>query len=363
MKNICFFNSSSSWQGNEKQNYEYALKFKSKKYRVFIFSAYSSPLYQKSKEVKLKTEGFKIRSLSYLNPYILFKLFTFFKRNRIDVVFFSRSQDVKAGGIAAKIAGVPKIAYLRGVAVPMKRLFINRLVLKSITTHIIANSEETARMVLKNYSSVIPEYKVKVIYNGIDLKEFDNHKYQEVITRRDDEIVIGTAGRLTKIKGQNFLIDIAARLKQEGVNFKFYIAGAGEFEPELKELCNRYKLQDYIVFQGFAHDVKSFLMDIDIFVFPSLSEGLGFAIVEAMAAAKPVVAFDISPNPEIVKDGQTGFLIPFPDTAGFKEKLMLLIQDKQLRIEMGKKGRIRVEKSFNVDQKISEIENVVMKTR
>lgn len=363
MKNICFFNSTVFWGGGEKLHLEYSLKFKSKRYKVIMFSTKGSPLNQKAIENNLDTEGFRIRNLTFLNPYKIFKLYTFFKSHKIDVVFFSTSQDIKAGGIAAKFAGVKKICYLRGLAVPIRRRFINRIILKSITSHIIASSEETARMILKNYTSVIPEQKVKVIYHGIDLKEFDNQRYNEVIKRVGDEIIIGTAGRLTKIKGQIYLIDVAVKLKEEGINFKLYIAGTGELETELKELTKRFRLQDHIIFPGFISDIKSFMMDLDIFVFPSLSEGFGFAVIEAMAAGKPVVAFDISTNPEIIKDGQTGFLAAFPDTDSFKEKIKLLINDKALRLEMGKKARVRVEKSFNVDQKINEIESSVLKTR
>lgn len=363
MRNICFFNSTPFWGGGEKLHFEYACKFRKNRHKVMLFTSKGSQLDQKATEAGFKTSGFRISNISYLNPFCIYRLSRFFKSNKIDVVFFSTSQDMKAGGIAARFAGVRKICYMRGLAVPIRRRLINRIILKSITTHIIASSEETARMILKNYSTVIPEQKVKVIYHGIDLKEFDNHPYEQQIKRSDDEIILGTVGRLTKIKGQSYLIDVANRLKLEGVKFKLYIAGTGELETELKALCSRFKLEDYVFFNGFVNNTKSFMTDIDIFVFPSLSEGFGFAVVEAMAASRPVVAFDISTNPEIIRDGQTGFLIPFPDTESFKEKIKLLNQDKQLRLDMGRKARQRVEKNFNVDQKINEIENVVMKTR
>jgi glycosyltransferase involved in cell wall biosynthesis len=363
VKNICFFNSTGFWGGGEKLHFEYALKFRDKRYNVIMFSAQGSPLFQKSKSVELMAEGFKIRNLSFLNPFTIYKLVSFFRSRKIDVVFFSTSQDVKAGGIAAKIAGVPKIAYLRGLAVPIKRSLINRIILKSITTHIIASSEETARMILKNYTSVIPEHKVKVIYHGIDFKDYDNQKYSKIIERTGDEVIIGTVGRLTSIKGQHYLLDVAKKLKDENLNFKLYIAGSGELEEELKSSVKQNGLDEHVYFTGFISDVKSFIHDIDIFVFPSLSEGFGFAVVEAMAACKPVVAFNISTNPEIITDGQTGFLAEFPDTEIFKEKIKLLINDKLLQQEMGKKGRTRVEKSFNIDQKINEIEKIVLKTR
>jgi glycosyltransferase involved in cell wall biosynthesis len=363
MKNICFFNSTGFWGGGEKLHFEYALKFKSKGYGVFIFSANGSPLHKKSTGAKLIAHGFKIRNLSFLNPYTIYKLVQYFRKMKTDIVFFTTSQDVKAGGIAAKIAGVPKIVYMRGLAVPVKRSLINRIVLKSITTHIIASSEETARMILKNYSGVIPEQKVKVIYHGIDLKEFDNQKYTKIIDRTGNDIILGTVGRLTAIKGQTYLIEVAKKLKEDAVGFKLYIAGKGEMESELKEMAESYNLTGHVFFTGFLNDVKSFMTDLDIFVFPSLSEGFGFAIVEAMAAGKPVVAFNVSTNPELIADGQSGLLAEFPDTTKLTQKIKLLIDDKVLRIDMGKKGRLSVEKRFSVDQKINEIENSVIKTR
>ena len=363
MKNICFFNSTVNWGGGEKLYLEYALKFKSKRYKVVFFTSPGSPLHKKSDEANIQSDGFPIRSLTYLNPYRIFKLYTFFITHKIDVVFFSATQDMKAGGIAAKFAGVKKIIFFRDQAEPIRRFFINRLIYKSITTHIIASSEETARQMLKNYTLVIPEQKVKVIYHGIDLQEFDKQKYNKIIHKAADEIIIGTAGTFSKMKDQTYLIDIAVKLKAEGINFKLFIAGSGELEGELKKLSERFNLQDHIIFMGFINNLKSFMTDLDLFILPSISEGFGYVLIEAMAASKPVVAFNTRTNPEIIKDGKTGFLVNFPDTALFKEKVKLLITDQGLRQEMGKRARAHVEQSFNINQKITEIENLVLKTR
>ena len=83
MKSICFFNSTVFWGGGEKLHLEYALKFKSKNYNVIVFAAAGSPLNQKLTESNLQTEGFRIKNLTFLNPYKIFKLYSFFKNNKL----------------------------------------------------------------------------------------------------------------------------------------------------------------------------------------------------------------------------------------------------------------------------------------
>jgi glycosyltransferase involved in cell wall biosynthesis len=356
MKNICFFNSTHFWGGGEKLHLEYAEKFMLKGYRVVLATKTGSPLEKKCKELNVPIRWVKVSNLSVFNPLKINKLKRFFKKSAIDTVFFSTSQDAKAAGIAAKRAGVKKIVYLRGLAVPIKKNPLNSYLLKKVYTHLLVNSIETARMMQKNFGNLFPTEKIKVIYHGIDLNEFDNGEQKHVITRKPGQIVIGNAGRLTGQKGQQLFIGIAKKLKQLNVNFKICIAGTGELEDHLKEEIRQNKLEEHIELLGFISDTKGFMHDIDVFALTSLWEGFGYVIVEAMAAKKPVVAFSLSSNPEIIADNETGFLIPDQNTGLLADKLALLIEDKNLREKMGRQARRSVEERFELNDRIDEIE-------
>jgi glycosyltransferase involved in cell wall biosynthesis len=361
MKSICFFNSTRFWGGGEKLHLEYAEKFMLKGYQVILAAKAGSTLETRGKALGIPVHQVKVSNLSAFNPFKIAGLKRFFKSSAIDTVFFSTSQDAKAGGLAAKRAGVSNIVYLRGLAVPIKKNPLNAFLLRKVYTHLLVNSHETARTMKKNFGSSFPDEKIKVIYHGIDLEEFDKMGRKPVLDRRPGQFIIGNAGRLTKQKGQHLLIEIAKELRNLNLDFKICIAGTGDLEDELKEEIKKQQLENYIELLGFVSDVNSFMNDIDVFALTSLWEGFGYVIVEAMAAYKPVVAFDRSSNPEIITDKETGFLVPDVDTTLFAQRIRQLIEDHELLRNMGLKAHRSVEQRFGLQARIDEIEEYLIK--
>ena len=357
MKNICFLNTTNFWGGGEKLHFEYALKFIKKNYNVYIVTSKISPLHKKAVENKIKCFNINLNNFSFLNIFKYIKLYRFFKDENIDTVFFSSSPDLKTGSISAKIAKVKNVIYLRGLAIPVKNTFLNRKLFKNFISDIIVNSEETKRTVLANLSkSLNIENKIIVIYHGIDLEHNNNINSDNNYFISKDSVIIGNAGRLTNQKGQKDLIQIALKLKERGLNFKILIAGTGELKEELNHLIEINNLQNNVLLLGFVEDMKLFMNSLDIFILTSSWEGFGYVIVEAMAAYKPVVAYNITSNPEIVKDNETGFLADYHDIDMIVEKLEILIKDEELRKIFGNNGRKYVENNFVLDNKITEIE-------
>jgi glycosyltransferase involved in cell wall biosynthesis len=361
MKKVCFFNSIKFWGGGEKLHLEYALEFKKKNYDVVLLSHPRAAITHKAKMLKLKTHPVVVGSLSFLSPIKLIKLILFFRTQKIDTLIFSTSQDMKLGGFAAKMAGVKQIVYLRGLAVPIKDNLVNRTLFKHVLTHIVANSEETKRMLLKNLGKHIPSEKVRTIYHGIDLSHANKKAKQPAeIAEKGHGVILGNAGRLTEQKGQENLIRMARTLKDQQVDFTLFIAGAGERKGALKRLIKELDLKNDVILLGFVKDIDSFMQAIDIFLLSSKWEGFGYVLVEAMIQSKPIVAFDITSNPEIVDSGQTGFLVKNADLMDFAEKTKLLINDKELRHKMGAKGKSLVEKKFNLQDRITEFEHYLL---
>jgi glycosyltransferase involved in cell wall biosynthesis len=363
MERICFFNSIKFWGGGEKLHLETARKFQKKKYDVVLLANPKSPLWEKAQLEKIITFPMEVGNLSFLNPLKIIKLALFFKRQKIDTVFFSSSQDLKVGSISAKLAGVKNIVYLRGLAVPIKNNLINRFIFEYLLTHIIANSEETKRSILKYLNKHINPNKIATIYHGIDVDQLmygKNHKLKE-INEKGKGVILGNAGRLTHQKGQDKLIKIAKQLKDMHIDFTLFIAGAGEMFSELQLLIDKYNLRKDVILLGYVEDMEGFMNSIDIFLLTSEWEGFGYVLVEAMAKSKPIIAFNISSNPEIVENGKTGFLIDYPDMKMFSEKTVQLIKDESLRTMMGVQGYRMVCKKFRIDDKIFKIESFLLK--
>lgn len=356
MKNICFFNSIRFWGGGEKLHLENAIEFNNMGYNVLVLANPKSLLWSKSKEANLKLYPIKVSNLSFLNPFKIFRLSNTYKKFNIDTIIFSSSQDLKLGSISAKLAGVEKIVYLRGLATAVKANFINRFIFKSCLTHIIANSNETKRQILKHLYPYISNEKVHTIYHGIKLDTTVKDKLV-IIKSKGRGVILGNAGRLTQQKGQKDLIRLAKILMDKGVDFTLFIAGEGELRSELEEMIAHNNLQERVILLGFVEDMDRFMSSIDIFLLTSAWEGFGFVLVEAMMKSKPVIAYDITSNPEIIDDGVTGYLVEYSNIEMLADKSLELINSSNLRESMGISGLKRVKDKFILQDRINEIEN------
>ncbi|WP_245577877.1 glycosyltransferase [Maridesulfovibrio bastinii] len=360
MKKICFFNSNKAWGGGEKWNHHFSLLLRDAGYEVFVATNKASELYQKlENEPGITLSEFSVSNLSFLNPLSFITLRNYFHKNKIDCVIMALPSDLKTAGIAAKAAGVSKIIYRRGIAVPVRNSKLNRYLFSRIIDRLIVNSIETKKMVLKNAPNLISNDKIRLIYNGFDVADFDSQQSQPVIEKKDNEIIIGNAARLTIQKGQKYLLEAAAILRDKGLNFRIAIAGTGELQDQLMGLVRKFDLDDRVEFLGFVDDMKSFYQSIDIFCLPSLWEGFGYALVEAMTMEKPVAAFDISSNPEVVANNSTGLLVESGNVEKLSEALERLILNSELRNKMGKEGRKRVLENFDTPLVLGKLKDLI----
>jgi len=356
---ICFINSTRLWGGGEKWHYDIATRLHHNGYRIVVVTNRHSALYNRIRKTSIQVYNLFVSNLSFRNPFKVFYLARILKKEKVGTIIINLSADLKLGGIAARIAGVPNIIYRRGLASPIRNSPLNRFLFRKIITEVITNSEETKRTVLKNNPLLFDPHKISVIYNGIDLVEYNQQPSVPLYQRENDEIIIGNAGRLVKQKAQHYLIDLAAILKKEGRHCKILIAGEGSQKNELMRYAHAEGVEDRVVFLGFVKNMKSFMDTIDIFCLTSLWEGFGYVLVEAMACGKPVVAFNTSSNPEIVKDGKTGFLVPVHDVQQMAIKLDHLIIDEPIRKEMGANGKALVESVFDINYTLGKVKEII----
>lgn len=357
-KCICFFNSNKAWGGGEKWHFEAALLARDKGYRVCVVTNRVSVLADRiESEPGITLLRIHIRNMSFLNPCKLSRLVRFYRQHAVDTVITCLPSDMKAGGIAAKLAGVRDIIYRRGIAVPVRNSALNRLLFHNVLTKLIVNSDETKNCVLAHNSGMIGPERIYRVHCGFDVATFDAMPAKSLVERKPGEILIGNAGRLTPQKGQKLLIDIAALLKDQPIPFRVLIAGRGGMEAELKDYARERGVEDVVQFLGFVADMKSFHQTVDIFALTSLWEGFCYVQVEAMALKRPVVAWNVSSIPEVVTDGETGYLCSVLNTAEFAARLLALMQDEALRKRLGENGRARVIAHFEMQKTFADLEN------
>jgi glycosyltransferase involved in cell wall biosynthesis len=361
MKNIVFLNSCPVWGGGEKWTFTTAkILNEDPEFNVYIATGRDTELFKRAKEAGIKTSEVKVKSgITVLNPYKVKSFISFLKEENINIMFLNMSQDLKFGGITGKLAGLERIIYRRGLAVPIKDRFYNKFLLTECVTDIIANSKSTKETILRNTSHWLNEEKIELIYNGIDLDKIDkglenaaNIKQEFGIA--DDKIIIGNIGRLSYQKGHEFLIEAVELLKQEREDFVVLIIGDGEREEEMKKLVKEKKIEDHIIFTGFRDDVYSILPGLDFLLHTARWEGFGFVIAEAMAASLPVVSTDVSNIDEIVIDGETGYLAEAGNSEDIAAKMLKMISNYK-KEDFGIKGREVIEKNFTLEIMIERI--------
>lgn len=361
---ICFMNSNNVWGGGEKWHSEAACHFRDLGYEVSVITNKESELYQKLKVEKgIVLESVRLTNLSFLNPCKIFRIRKILKKQDVSAIILGLPIDVKVGGIAAKFAGIKKIIYRRGAAVPIRNSFSNRFLFHSILTGIITNSREIRNKIFQNNPQIIDEGKVHIVYNGIEPQGWTNKETAAEDNSNSKRLVLGNAGRLVEQKGQKYLITIAKILKDRQVDFILYIAGDGKLENSLKEECIKNKLEKEIVFLGFVENMQDFLAGLDIYLSTSLHEGSSHVIIEAMAMEKPVIAFDISSMPELIENNKTGYLIPFAETQPFAEKIVFLSNNRIEIDNFAANARNQVESKFDFGKNMQQLIALIRETQ
>ena len=183
--------------------------------------------------------------------------------------------------------------------------------------------------------------KTVTVYEGIDIERIQSEPPVNIhaeLWLPTHAPIVGAAGAFTAEKGHKHLIDAAALAVREVPDARFVLLGEGELRPALERQIKELHLDKHIFLPGFRADVLGFLRSFDVFVMPSLFEGLGTSLLDAMAASKPTVATETGGIPEVVDNGVTGLLIPPRDHHGMARAIVRLLKDQQLRTHMALVG-------------------------
>ncbi len=259
------------------------------------------------------------------------------------------------GRSAAWLAGVPIILGSERAVDRWKRP-VDRMAdrrLAAVSAAVIANCEAVKQYCVDVIG--IPADRMRVICNGMDLSRFDAAFVRAL--REGVRLRVGTVARLEPQKGISYLLDAMDLLRSSGVDAELWIVGDGPDRPALDAAVqSSQRLSECVRFLGRRDDVPALLGQIDLFVMPSLWEGLPNAVMEAMAARLPVVATNVDGTPELVIDGETGLLVPPRSAEALADAIAKLLADGALRLRMGQAGRQRVEQQFTEDRMIAETE-------
>jgi glycosyltransferase involved in cell wall biosynthesis len=269
---------------------------------------------------------------------------------------------------AAKMAGVPIIIHTPhghiffGHFSPLVTRFF--MIIERLTAAMVDRMVALTEGERRDYVafSVANQNKMVTIHSGVNINQFmkvqRNGKEKKASLGLTAEApVVGTVGWLLPIKGPIYLLKAMVEVWQSHPEIQLVYVGKGDLEKELKEEAYRAGVSDKVKFLGWRDDIPEIMQILDIFVLASLNEGMGRVLVEAMASGKPIVASDVGGIPDLVKDGHNGFLVGPGDVNGLSLAIKKLIEDEQLRLEMGAKGRAMA-RNYGVEEMIKKIDDL-----
>jgi glycosyltransferase involved in cell wall biosynthesis len=198
-----------------------------------------------------------------------------------------------------------------------------------------------------------PPERLSVIRNGIDLPEGHTPRTaaRSELGLSEDAFVVGMVANLNRaVKGVDRFLVAIPRIVEQAPRARFLVVGGGSHRGSLEAQARRLGIDDIVTFTGFRDDVHRCYGAMDLSVLTSLSEGLSITLLESMGHGLPVVVTAVGGNPEVVVDGETGYLVPPNDAATFGERVVQLAHDPRLRTRMGAAGRARVESKFRLDR-------------
>ncbi len=222
----------------------------------------------------------------------------------------------------------------------------------------VANSQAGVKYLVERG---ISHSRVMVIYNGINLDRLTaDNGHVEQIRRRlgvpPDGKVVGIMARLFPQKNHALFLQAAVEISKRVPETRFAIVGDGPLRGSLEQLCRQLALGSKVVFFGEQRDVGNYLSACDIVVLTSMAEGCSNSLLEAMALERPVAATNVGGNQEVVKQGETGFLVPAGDVKALTEVVIKLIQEPTKARYMGQKAREVVVSQFSLEKMVKDYE-------
>ncbi len=299
-----------------------------------------------------------------LIPYAAYarRLRRIMREEGVDIAHCNSIRSLLTVGPVARTAGVPLIWHHR---LSLEFGWWNRIGLW-LADRVIVVSDS-----LRDHfpGGPVDPRKFVTVYNGVNLANFDAngdpHSVREEFGFEPDWQVVGVVGAVNPRKGQLYLLQAFKTLLQARPRTKLVMVGEAQgaeeeaYRDRLRAYVASEGLARHVMFAGWRLDVARILRGLDLFVLPSLNEGLPRSILEAMALGLPVVATRVGGNAELVVDGQTGLLVPAEDPDALAAAMARILQDPELASSMGRRGRQRVEAEFSLEASTRGVEAVM----
>ncbi len=277
----------------------------------------------------------------------LHKLVRLVRKEQIDIIHANTRVTQVIGQLLSQITGRVYISTCHGFF--KKRL--GRQLYPCWGDCVIAISEAVAQHLIKDFG--VPSSRIALIPNGVDpraypLMDEDLKKIKKHKLSLKNGPLIGIISRLSDVKGHQYLIEAMPRVVYQYIDASLLIVGEGKMDASLRALVKEKGLEDHIKFHPMVGKTAELLPLFDIFVMPSIQEGLGLAVMEAQAAGLPVIASNVGGLPSIVKHQQTGLLVPPRDSEALADAILWFLDNKEEAKRIGSQAKAFIQEEFPV---------------
>ena len=304
-------------------------------------------------------EVIRLRRKIKWNPFLVWTLYRVLKKVMPDIVHTHLIHATLYGRLAARWAGVPVIVTTEHNTSNWQTKYgFVHLVYRwtaGWNTKIFAVSDAVMERMVR--IGRIKKESIQVLYNGIDVRVF--HETRQRTEKKSTPMVspvIGTVGRLDPRKGHRYLLEASVDIIKRYPEASILIIGSGKMESSLKQVARSLGLKERnIRFLGIQNNTSNYLQSMDVFVLPSVEEGLGIAILEAMAAEVPVVATSVGGIPEIITHGETGILVEPKNPKMLADAVIELLTHPEKADRLRKKAKDVVMKKYDIQGTVEQL--------
>jgi glycosyltransferase involved in cell wall biosynthesis len=346
---ILHINTERTWRGGEQQTLNLLVGLKARQVASDLVCQPDSPMLERAQGAGVRVVPIAMRGEIDLAAALQIR--KLIKQGRYDIIHCHTSH-------------AHSLAYLASVGVGVTRL-VTRRVDFSIFRHSFLKLSGIKYRFMADYYIAI-SHKIKevlvndgiagdrifVAHSGIDPQRFmtaNGGRLRAEFNIGENQPVVINVAHLAGHKGQIYLVQAIPRVLAKLPDARFFIVGQGELMDELKAAAAALGLKDELVLTGFRDDVADFYQIADLYVMSSVQEGLGTAVLDALALAKPVVATDCGGLPEIIRDGRTGRLVAPADPAALANGIVDMLSRADAAQAMARQGQAMVQKSFSID--------------
>jgi L-malate glycosyltransferase len=346
---ILHVNTEKTWRGGEQQTLYLMQLLKQRGFFGHLVCQPDSPMAQKALEAGL--EVFPVPMHGEADPMACYRIRNLIRKFQYDILHSHTSHAHTLAFLASIGCGICRLVTRRVDFSIFRHSFLHLSGLKyrRMADHYIAISRKIKDVMI---ADGVAAERIFVVHSGVDLQRFDgvcgDHLITEFNLNSDEKVVINVA-HLAGHKGQQYLVRAIPRVVKKIPTARFFIVGRGELLGELKALAASLGITHELIFTGFRSDVGAFYKLADLFVMSSVQEGLGTAVLDALAGGKAVVATDCGGIPEIIRDGETGRLVEPANPEALADGIVDMLTRTDAAKAMAENGRAMVQNCFSIE--------------